>query len=49
VPNSAPVQLTITAPASGVSYTLRVWSVDQSGLISTEPTTFGWTYVSKGV
>ncbi len=48
LPNSAPVRLTVTAPTSGVSFTIRVWSVDQGGLRSAEPTTFSWTYVSKG-
>jgi hypothetical protein len=48
VPNSAPVLLTVTAPTSGVSYTLRVWSVDQGGLISADPTPFAWTYIAKG-
>ncbi len=48
VPNSATVQLTVTAPASGTSYTLRVWSVDQGSLMSADPTPFAWTYVTKG-
>ena len=48
VPNDAVVVLTVNTDAKDVSYTLKVWSVDQGGTASTTPTAFSWTVASTG-
>ena len=47
-PNNALVSLTIATDQKDVSYTLKVWTVDQGGTMSSTPTVFSWTVASTG-
>ena len=48
VPNSAAVLLTLTVDQKDVPHTLSVYTVDQAGLVSRNPTPFSWTVASTG-
>ena len=47
-PNDAVVLLSVTVPEKDVPYTLKVWSVDQGGSVSTTPSLATWTVASTG-